>query len=357
MLFVVIQHVVNYSIFPEIEQADGHWTIGSYVAQCSKGFLCVAVDCFVLISGYFGIKFKLRHIANLYFTCAFYNLFAYVIHILLDDAVIGKSLILNVVFPFSHSTLWFINCYVMLFFYAPLLNAAVAYLNKKQHLIVILSLVFTNVYLGNFWQAPLYDLNGLSILNFMLLYLIGRYVNLYISQDTINVHRWLWLIIYVGCALFAGIGSDFDHIYHWIFWRGFTYNSLQMIFGALALFLFAKSFRFHSRTINWIAVSTLAIYLGHEHAYVNHHLYRFIAELAEKFFVEPYSLAVDAVYRLLYVIVISVIIAAILVLFDKIRILLMKPIWKVYETLVPKIIRLSGKGEEGLNPTPADRFC
>ena len=156
MFLIVLQHVIKSAVYPEI-QTDGLWTAGSYIGAFSLGFVCIAVNCFILISGYFGIKFKLRHLVNLYTICAFYNLIAYGIHIGLDDAHIGKSLILNTLFPFSHSTWWFINCYVQLFFLSPLLNIAISHLSKQSHLFIIVLMAIINTYLGHFWHTLLYD--------------------------------------------------------------------------------------------------------------------------------------------------------------------------------------------------------
>ena len=47
-------------------------------------FFFVGVNCFVLISGYFGIEFKFKGLYKLFVQCAFYALLFYLLHLLLN---------------------------------------------------------------------------------------------------------------------------------------------------------------------------------------------------------------------------------------------------------------------------------
>lgn len=336
MFLIVLQHVIKSAIYPEI-QTDGLWTTGSYIGAFSLGFVCIAVNCFILISGYFGIKFKLRHLVNLYTICAFYNLIAYGIHIGLDDAHIGKSLILNTLFPFSHSTWWFINCYVQLFFLSPLLNIAISHLSKQSHLFIIVLMAIINTYLGHFWHTPLYD-DGMSTMHFIFMYIIGRYLGLHISTTIIEQNRAKWLLLFLGCSSLAGILKCINHLGFLDLPNALSNNSLLMIGSAIGLLLYANSFHFTNKFINNIAISTLAIYLGHEHEYINHHIYTFISKLQDEYldFSINYQ---DVLGRIFLAILSSLFICLFLILFDKIRLLLMKPIWKIYNQIEPRINR------------------
>ena len=335
MLLIVLQHIVKHAIFPEA-QGDGAWTAGSYVGALSLGLVCVGVNCFVLISGFFGIKFKLRSLFNLYAICAFYNLMAYGVHIGLDGASIGKSLILNTLLPFSHSTWWFINCYVQLFFLAPFINYAIDNINRKQHLYILLSLTFLIIYLGHFWQTELFDTNGMSTMHFLYLYIIGRSLGRYVSADIIDANRYLWIALFIGCAALGGIGQCIEHLGYIENWMGLNNNSPLMIGSAIGLLLYANSFHFQNRFINSVAISTLAIYLGHEHEYLKNHIYDFIASLQARF-LSPNILSNELFGRILLAIGCSLFICVVLLTFDRIRLLLMKPVWILYDIIEPSI--------------------
>ena len=341
MFLIVLQHIVKHAIFPEA-QGDGAWTVGSYVGALSLGFVCVGVNCFVLISGFFGIKFKLRSLFNLYAICAFYNLIAYGVHIGLDDASIGKSLILNTLLPFSHSTWWFINCYVQLFFLAPFINYAIDNINCKQHLYILLALTFLNIYLGHSWQTELFDTSGMSTMHFIYLYVIGRYLGKYVSADMIDANRIKWLALLIGLAALGGIGQCIEHLGYIENWMGLNNNSPLMIGSAIGLLLYAKSFYFQSRYINSIAISTLAIYLGHEHEYVRFHLYNSISQL-HKTYIDTTIVANDMIGRITFCVIFALIICVSILVFDKVRLLLMIPIWKLYDKVEPNIILLLQK--------------
>lgn len=338
MFFIVLQHVIKSAVYPELQSSEP-WTGGSYIGAIVLGMVCTAVNCFILISGFFGIKFKLRSLFNLYAICAFYNLLAYGVHIGLDGASIGKSLILNTIFPFSHSTYWFINCYVQLFCLAPLLNYAIDQTNRHQHLGIIALMTFINIYLGHFWQADLFDSQGMSTLHFIYLYLIGRFIGKHVSSSFIDTHRYKWLLLFVGCSVLAGLGKYTEHLGLFNDWIGLYNNSLFMIGGAIGLLLFAHSFHFQSKFVNVVAVSTLAIYLGHEHAYVQPHIYNYIISLQTKYLNTNLVLH-DMVGRICLAIGCSLIICIFFLLFDRIRLLLMKPVWKIYDKIEPRIMRL-----------------
>lgn len=338
MFLIVLQHIIKSAVYPELINAEA-WTGGSYIGAIALGMVCTAVNCFILISGFFGIKFKLRSLFNLYAICAFYNLLAYGVHVGLDGAQIGKSLILNTFLPFSHSSFWFINCYVQLFCLAPLLNYAIKNTNRHQHLGIIALLTFTNIYLGHFWQSDLYDLQGMSTLHFIYLYVIGRYIGKYISSSFIDANRYIWLMLFIGCSVCAGLGKYTEHLGFLKDWIGLYNNSFLMIGGAMGLLLFALTFHFQSKFVNAVAVSTLAIYLGHEHVYIRYHIYNYIISLQAKY-LNPDFILHETIGRICLAIGCSLIICAFFLTFDRVRLLLMKPVWKIYDKIEPRIMRL-----------------
>ena len=66
MLFILIHHFIIHSLVPDLFVRDGN--INAYRVACIivNGVVYVGVNCFILISGYYGIKFKLRSL----FRCA-----------------------------------------------------------------------------------------------------------------------------------------------------------------------------------------------------------------------------------------------------------------------------------------------
>ena len=146
-------------------------------------------------------------------------------------------------------------------------------------------------------------------------------------------------MLFVSCSVLAGLGKYTEHLGLFKDWIGLYNNSLLMIGGAIGLLLFALSFHFQSKFVNVVAVSTLAIYLGHEHAYVRPHLYNYIISLQIKYLNTNLVLH-DTLGRICLAIGCSLIICIFFLMFDKMRLLLMKPVWKIYDKIEPRIIRL-----------------
>ena len=69
MIFVVLFHVNLNVIIRNPETSD----FLNFCAIAGNALVAVAVDCFVLISGYFGIKWKTRSFLGLFFQTEFYS--------------------------------------------------------------------------------------------------------------------------------------------------------------------------------------------------------------------------------------------------------------------------------------------
>lgn len=265
MLFIVILHFCVHSLYSDVQDFS---TADMITSNLTRGFVIIAVNCFVLISGYYGIRLKWKSVLNLYLTCAFYGLIAYCIHLHVDNAHVGFSLLKSSVFIFSNCKWWFISAYIILMLFAPLLNSAIEHFSRKQHVWCIVLFTILQIYLGYGWHSDLCDDSGFHFLNFIYLYLIGQYIARYVSVDFINKHRWKWLAIYILCSLcWAGISiiSSKNDI---PLWHPYAYNNPIVIISALAFFCFMSSFHFHSKVINWLASSALAVYLVQEAPYL-----------------------------------------------------------------------------------------
>ena len=320
MLFVIFQHLLRYVVFPEVNNPSSSF-FTSPIGFLIWGFSCVAVDCFVIISGYFSIKAKPKSFIVLFFTCSFYFVLSYLFHICFSDQSVGKSLILLILFPFTHSSLWFVNCYLILFLLSPLLNCAIEQMNRKQHVLMLISLTFINVYAGSIWHAPFFDDNGgMNILNFIYLYLIGRYINRYVNHKTINERRYYWFLVYFSCAVIIGT-----------FCRVHAYNSFLVLVGSIGLFLFFKSFTFHNKHINSLAIGTFSIYVAHENYYIRDHLYDFAKNLLDSL-IHLMPQTPVLVIRTLFIIIFSIILMLFIVMFDRVRQLLLKYIFVLYDS-------------------------
>lgn len=322
MFLIVFQHCIHLCAFPEI------WDVSAMstelcAASLLVGLTYIAVNCFVLISGYYGIKLKLRSALNIYLICTIYALCGYLLHLYIDGAHIGKGLLYSSIFCISHSKLWFVKCYVGLMLLSPLLNAAMDNMSKKTYLWVIGLLTVQNVYFGFVWQDEVFNANGYAIANFAYIYMIGGYIRRYVNIEWCYRHRVENIGVYLITSLLWA-GSIILQRYvpmpyeEWLW----GYNNPFTLLGAISFFmLFLSIPNFYKKTINWLAAGTFAVYLVHCDGYMGEYIISYIRTVANYIHTE-YGVVLTVVGMLLMSIVMLLSICVI----DKIRSAITQPI-------------------------------
>ncbi len=238
-----------------------------------NGFFVIAVNCFILISGYFGIKPRWRGITRLYVMCAFYSVGLYLLAHWPDIYLRGFAASF---LAFTNSG-WFIGNYIILYMLAPLLNRLIDNLNKKEFITALLTLGVIVFYFG-FARGMQFSAGGYNFFNFIFIYLIGRFMALFMSVEKTRKARIAYCGIYAVSSVLIGLGAFY------IANRFFSYNDPLVILSSVAFFLLFRSLNFSSRAVNYLAGSALAVYLIHENFFVGHsHLYPLVCSLGERF--------------------------------------------------------------------------
>lgn len=239
-------------------------TNGWQWAVMFNGFAYVGVNVFVLISGYFGIRFKWKGVLNLFVFCAYYMALTLTFEKL--DGCIDLSaweICVKSCKAMWDTDAWFIKCYIALYFLSPLLNAAIDNMSKQQWRTVLLLLSVYCLGFGYFCQVDVFNATGYTVGQFIWLYLIAGYIRKY--NVIANVHKYratclaVWLISsalwgVATIALHSGLPIDILH-------HPTTYNNPFTLCGGIAFFCLFTTFRFHSKVINYIAQSVLGVYL------------------------------------------------------------------------------------------------
>jgi surface polysaccharide O-acyltransferase-like enzyme len=234
-------------------------------------FVHIAVPCFVIISGYFGINATLKGFLNLYFKCMILGVglyFSYCIFGNSNQFTIKE--IIKAFMPFTHSGLWFVQTYVLLYIISPLVNKALNNATSHQK---ILFIIVTGVI--TFWFGWVNQNNtltdGKNIVNFIFLYCIGNYIHYNIQFEKLAKMRYVFLFgyLFINIVLFSLLTFTGEHIlFQKIVFKIFhPYNSPGVILNATLLFLFVSTLTIDSKSINWIADSVLAVYVIHANTY------------------------------------------------------------------------------------------
>ena len=301
MMMILVMHM-DYGAFglPTAESVENApmTTFGRIFVE----HLClVAVNVYVLISGWFGIRPKMKSFVRLMLQVAMYSIIITGAFLLLrkttfkigyvtDMLIIGKQY-------------WFVVSYLLLYLVSPILNAFVEHSSKREFQWMLL--VFFGFQFIYSWIFGLEEFaGGYSALSFMGLYLLARYVKIYensndnerrrtkdenesnhpdgiasrftlhSSRFTLHVSRFsfskllaLYLFIAAITALFVFLAYG---------WKGDTigdacagifahYNSPFIVLSSLLVLLMFSKLHVQSKLINNLSSSAFAVYLIHAH--------------------------------------------------------------------------------------------
>lgn len=261
MFLIVTEHVfghgggiINYIIGRSTDMAELSFINCAIYAPC-----IMSVDCFILISGYFGIKFNIKKLVNFWIQACSTAL------ILISFSLLWMRpnvvLIIKSFMPILSNYWWFLSTYVFLFILSPMINGFIENLSQRQFKTIIIILAIFNCVGGLIWGT--FNTNsGYSIVNFIFIYLIGRYIRIYVGN--IDNHRHL-----IGLALLILNLAFISLIYLFqkngasINIRILAYNNPFVIILAILFFLFFKSLKIKTN-IQSISKCALGIYLFHD---------------------------------------------------------------------------------------------
>lgn len=295
MMMVVLVHIDGASLgLPSIK--------GDLQALTSRDVWCLAVEsitiigvnCFTLISGYFGIKLRLKGVLSFLFQCVFYSvliasLAPWLLGIAFSWKEWGESWLV-----LSHTDLWYVPAYFCLMLLSPLLNAGVDKLSRREFAWILVIFLLFNIWSGWWWDGA-FNPTGYTVMQLILMYLIGRYIGKYIGKNIeakeiieeeeiigeedprlmprhgVEKRRHLkiqgkrrYLAMMGSGGYVAAIGMVFLSSLYLEPVKAFAYNSPMVILASVSFFILFLSFRFHSRWANYIARSAFAVYLIHK---------------------------------------------------------------------------------------------
>ena len=238
---VLIVHFNAWMLGGMPETFDGtHLSLFSIGQVVIESLSIVCVNCFLIISGYYGITFKYRTIWNIFVLLVSIYVPFYLFECIYKDAFSLKEL-MSCCLALSRKN-YFVQCYLILCFLSPVLNA---YIDKNGTRILNFVLLFwgiefyfdclrNNVTLG-------FD-NGYSLIHFILMYFLGR---------TVFIVGYIVCVLIVSILYVVGIDWAYD------------YSNPIIIIEAFCLFIPFLYYSYHKRWINWIASSTFAVYIIH----------------------------------------------------------------------------------------------
>lgn len=283
----------------------------------------MGVACFILISGYYGIRLNIKKMMHLDLMLVFFCWISLLMQFVWGNPVGGEA-ILSYLLPVIGKQSWYFTCYFALAFLSPFLNEMVEKIGEQRlgQLLVTMLAIFSVVTTLFF-----FDINedgGKGIVHMIMLYLIGRYFGVYQSEkvyETKKLTKTLFVIaginFLLNTALYLVSGSVQN--------RYARDNSLFTIVQAICVFLIFRNIYFENEWINRLAKHVPAAFI-----------FEWTMRVAIVTYVYNYVVCADQWYYVLVTFVIAVALIAIGSAIDWLRIVVLhKPeswlVDKVYE--------------------------
>lgn len=263
MFLVLVVHADFYSLGTPSAADFSSSPIPSTVRVIMESVSVIAVNVFVLISGWFGIKPSIRSLGNFIFQCLFFSFGIYVVLLITGLTTLSLHGLTTCLY-LTKDMGWFVKAYLGLYILSPVLNAFVEKATRRQlELFLVAFYIFQTVF--SFANAAEFIMQGYSTFSFIGLYCLSRYFALYKKVEC----GTLWLLyVFTGLVTLnsllyiAGVLAGI-HLYDsWIT----NYANPLVVGAALSLvILFSKIKMPVVSFINFVGTSTFAVFLLHAH--------------------------------------------------------------------------------------------
>lgn len=252
MLCIIVYHLCLFAL--------GGVSTGTKLYQALQIPLHIGVPLFVLISGYFGIRFSLKGLMRLCSKGYFYFVPFAVIPMILTHSG-GVKDVLKSVFIFGFDAQWYLNTYLYLFLFSPIINRYLENITKSQRLYLLAILTFMSVYIGNVTEGDVCLVEGKNLTNFLLLYTLGN--SLRHNQEHINgCSQFKLVITYLLFNAFLVIGFMYIPIIAGKIWKySYAYDSPIIMVNSVWMFAIFSKLDVKSRFVNWMGSGVFACYL------------------------------------------------------------------------------------------------
>lgn len=277
MMMVVVLHFLGKgNLLPSLNSPN----MGSegYTAWLLESFCIVAVNVYMLISGYFlcTSSFKFSRLIGLWFQILFYSVcfgLAGAFSGVLAETPFDTHYVLTLVFPVSMGHYWFLTAYVYLYLLLPFIGRAVKQMSRQQLQWSLVLLLFAFCLLKSVLPLRLeMDRMGYDCLWYLCVFLAAAYMRRFGVPFLEKKGRGL-LVYVLGCLMiFAGtLGLRAVYLktgsFGLMLKMFLEYNHILPFLAAAGLFTAFSRLKIQGRAaalVTRISPYTLGVYLLHE---------------------------------------------------------------------------------------------
>lgn len=261
MFMVLAVHIDGASLGLPMPSGDCGSLTSRHLWQLAvESFAIIGVNCFTMISGYFGIRLRLRSMLMFVGECLFYSVGIYLLFVATGLRHFSWTGFADSLMVLSHSDLWYIPAYFGLCLLAPFINAGCDGMSRHRLMAVTGVFLLFNVWCGWWWNGQ-FNPTGYTLIQLVLIYMLGRVVSRFIPVGT---HIGLKGVFVSGVCYFIATACIFMMSLYIPSVKAFAYNSPFVIVATVAFFVIFLGVRFKSRIVNYLALSAFAVYLVHK---------------------------------------------------------------------------------------------
>lgn len=281
MLMIVACHYANHGIrqrfFPDLSSI---WLNGMPINKLFTSFLIngggIGNGIFFMLTGYFMFEkeYKIRRLVKLFAQVFFYALFVLIVWGIVRilriynfpelKPISQMMFFINAIIPITSGAWWFIQTYVIMFLFIPVLNNFLEKLNSR-------GFIFVFLFLWIFWLAP--KVFGFGYANFQMAifyYTLGAVL----KKTDFSINKWLSLILFSIFWILLSIidmktssimkSDNVKEMLIKLIYSG-IYNAVLTPLAVIAMFEFCKGLNIgNNKFINVVASTTFGIYLIHD---------------------------------------------------------------------------------------------
>ena len=245
MAFIVIGHIVLHVTNNKMPGSNAIYSV-----------CVIGVNLFVLMSGFFKIKFRFRSFFNLISIALFYSLLSLFLDCLIFKHPISGSDVAAIILQISNNKMyWFVGCYLQLMLLSPSINMFLEKTNCIQYFGLLGVLLYLSCVSGWLFNDSI-NIHGYTTFHMIMMYVIGAGIAKYGIYKRLSSCSWMILFVAATMMIYFMQG--------YMPGKAILYNNPMIIASAIAFFSIFVKMEFNSQIINRIASCVFPVYLLQE---------------------------------------------------------------------------------------------
>ncbi len=272
MAFVVLLHFNNHSMggaFVIVENLP----VENSVFKLLEAFCCCAVNCFMIVSGYFlytNVKIRFGKIVDILLIVIFYRFFDFFGRVFFLHEAFSIKHFIACFLPANYFAIFYVVCYL----FSPFIAKQFRESSEKTVnflmgcLLVVFIIIPTfldiaielNIFKDPGYLSPVSSLGngaGYTIVQFFTMLCLG----MWIRKTNFNPKTWICLLVYCVCSLFIWLLESKSF--------ALNYDFIFNVLSAVSLFLLFNKIKLQNKFINFAAKSCFAIFCIHTGQFAN----------------------------------------------------------------------------------------